>query len=225
MKKICDKRSFIAARVALEFKGGELVNLGVGIPSLVPDFIPADITVYFLSENGIVGFGPDDESLPRDLYRTDASERFVSIVPGGSIVDSCTAFGLIRGGHLAATVLGAMQVDAEGSLANWMVPDGKLAGMGGAMDLVAGNHRVIIATEHCAKDGSPKILTRCTFPLTGYRVVSTIITDLAVIDVTSEGLVLREYAPGVSIEELIAKTDAPLAISPNVREMPVRMEV
>lgn len=225
MKKIGDKKSFIAARVAQEFKEGDLINLGVGIPAIVPNFMPAGIHVFFQSENGVIGFGADDENLPRDLFRTEASEKFVSIIPGGCIVDSCTAFGLIRGGHLTATVLGTMQVDAEGSLANWMVPGGKMAGMGGAMDLVAGTRRVIVATEHCDKEGKSKILHRCTFPLTGYKVVSSIITELAYIDVTPDGLLLREYAPGITIEEIIAKTDANLVISPDIQEMNIRMEV
>lgn len=217
-----NNREFIARRVAQEFKDGDLVNLGVGIPALVREFIPKDITVYLQAENGIVGIGPDDPSLPRDLFRTDASENFVSIIPGGCIVDSCTGFGLVRGRHLAATVLGTMQVDSEGSIANWMVPGGKVVGMGGAMDLVIGAKRVIVATEHCTKDGEPKILKKCTFPLTGYKVVNTIVTELAYIVVTKKGLVLKEIAPGIKIQEVIEKTDAPLIIDPNLCEMQVK---
>lgn len=214
-------REVIAKRIAMEFKDGDLVNLGAGIPGLVVDYLPKDIKVYLHAENGIVGFGPDDPSLPRDLFRTEAAEKRVSIIPGGSIVDSATGFGLVRGGHLTATVLGTMQVDEEGSIANWMVPGGKFAGMGGAMDLVVGAKRVIVATEHCAKDGSPKILKKCNFPLTGYKRVSTIVTELAYIDVTKEGLVLKEVAPGVTVEEVIKKTEAKLIISPELCEMKI----
>jgi len=218
---ISNEKDFIAARVAQELRNGDLINLGAGIPARVPDFIPPGITVCFQSENGIVGFGVDNENLPRDLFRTEASEKFVSIIPGGSIVDSCTAFGLIRGGHLTATVLGAMQVDEEGNLANWIVPGGKVAGMGGAMDIVAGTKRVIIATEHCSKDGKSKILPKCTFPLTGYKVVSLIVTELAVIEVTPDGLLLKEYAPGVSVEEIIKKTSAHIEVSKDIHEMKI----
>lgn len=216
-----NSKELIARRVAKEFKDGDLVNLGAGLPGLVVNYLPTDITIYLHAENGIVGFGPDDPSLPRDLFRTEASENRVSIIPGGAIVDSCTGFGLVRGGHLTATVLGTMQVDQEGSIANWMVPGGKFAGMGGAMDLVAGAKRVIVATEHCSKDGKSKIMKKCTFPLTGYKVVSTIVTELAYIDVTDEGLVLKEVAPGVTVEEVIEKTEADLIISPNVCEMEI----
>lgn len=214
-----NNKEIVARRVAKEFKDGDLVNLGAGLPGMVVNFLPEDMTVYLHAENGIVGFGKDDPSLPRDLFRTDASENRVSIVPGGSIVDSATGFGIVRGGHLSATVLGTMQVDQEGSLANWMVPGGKFAGMGGAMDLVAGETRVIVATEHCSKDGSSKILKQCTFPLTGYKVVDTIVTNLAYIEVIPEGLLLKEVAPGISVEEVIANTEADLIISPDVCEM------
>ena len=214
-----NSKELIARRIAKEFKDGELVNLGAGVPAMVVNYLPDDIIIYLHAENGIVGFGADDTSLPRDLFRTDASENRVSIIPGGSIVDSCTGFGLVRGGHLSATVLGTMQVDQEGSIANWMVPGGKFAGMGGAMDLVAGAKRVIVATEHCSKDGKSKVLKKCTFPLTGYKVVSTIVTELAYIEVTKKGLVLKELAPGVTVEEVISKTDADLIVSPEICEM------
>lgn len=214
-----NSKELIARRIAKEFNDGDLVNLGAGLPGLIGEFLPKDRRIYLQAENGIVGAGPNDPNAPADPFRTDASENPVSIVPGGCIVDSCTGFGLVRGGHLTATVLGTMQVDAEGSIANWMVPGGKFAGMGGAMDLVAGAKRVIVATEHCSKDGKPKILKKCTFPLTGYKVVSTIVTELAYIEVTDEGLVLKEVGPGVTIEEVVAKTEAPLIISPDVCEM------
>jgi acetate CoA/acetoacetate CoA-transferase beta subunit len=214
-----NSKELIARRVAQEFSDGDFVNLGVGIPSLAASYVPEGINVYFHAENGIVGAGADEPSLPRDPFRTDAGENPVTILPGGAIVDSCTSFGLVRGGHLDATVLGVMQVDEAGSLANWAVPGGKLAGMGGAMDLVAGAKKVIAATEHCSRDGRSKILKECTFPLTAYGVVSVIVTDLAVIEVTPQGLVLKETAPGVSADEVVRKTDAKLIISPDIHEM------
>jgi 3-oxoacid CoA-transferase B subunit len=202
----------IARRVALEFRDGDLVNLGAGLPGLAAQYLDKDITVFMQTENGIVGAGPYDGSEPVDPYRTDASENQVSIVPGGCAVDSCTSFGIIRGGHLQYTVLGTFQVDEEGSLANWIVSGGKFVGMGGAMDLVSGAKTVIVATEHCDKNGNPKILKKCTFPLTGRRCVKTIITELCYLSVTSDGLVMREIAPGVTAEEVIAKTEASLII-------------
>ncbi|MEA4825073.1 3-oxoacid CoA-transferase subunit B [Clostridium sp. JNZ J1-5] len=214
-----NSKELIAKRIAKEFVDGDLVNLGAGVPGLVAKFLPKDMKVYIHSENGIIGAGPNNPNAPLDPFRTDASENPVSIIPGGCIVDSCTSFGIIRGGHLTATVLGTMQVDAEGNIANWMVPGGKFAGMGGAMDLVVGAKRVIVATEHNSRDGKPKILKKCNFPLTGYKVVNTIVTELAYIDVTNEGLMLKEVAPGVTIEEVIKRTDAPLIISPNICEM------
>lgn len=216
-----NSKEIIAKRVAQEFKDGDVVNLGAGIPGLVAKYLPEDARIYLQSENGIVGAGPNDPNIPPDPFRTDASENPVSIIPGGAIVDSCTAFGIVRGGHLTATVLGTMQVDGEGSIANWMVPGGKFAGMGGAMDLVEGAKRVIVATEHCSKDGQPKILKKCTFPLTGYGVVNTIVTELAYISVTDRGLVLEEVAPGVAVEEVIQKTEAQLIISENLCEMKI----
>ncbi|QIB70383.1 3-oxoacid CoA-transferase subunit B [Aminipila butyrica] len=209
----------IASRVAKEFRDGDIVNLGAGLPTLAVNYIPEDVQVHLCSENGIVGFEKANPDLPVDPFCTDAGEQPISITAAGCVVDSCTAFGLIRGKHLKITVLGTMQVDAEGSIANWMIPGGKVAGMGGAMDLVEGAERVIVATEHCAKDGTPKILEKCTFPLTGYGVVNTIITELAYIEVTKEGLCLKEVAPGVSVEEVIQKTGANLIISKDLREM------
>lgn len=193
----------------------------MGIPTLVSEYLPKDIIIFIHAENGIVGVGPNDPESEYDPFRTDAGENPVSIIPGGSIIDSCVSFGIARGGHLTATVLGAMQVDSEGNLANWMIPGGKLAGMGGAMDLVSGAREVIIATEHCAKDGTPKILKKCTLPLTGRAVVNTIVTELAYIKVTNEGLVLKEVAPGVSVDEVVARTEAHLIIDPNIIEMKV----
>lgn len=212
-------REIIARRIAQELSDGDFVNLGAGIPSLVVEYLPKDSRVCLQTENGIVGAGPDDPSLPRDPFRTDAAENPVTIISGGAIVDSCMSFGLVRGGHLDKSVLGVMQVDEEGSLANWSVPGGKLAGMGGAMDLVAGTKMVIAATEHCSKNGASKIVKKCTFPLTGSGVVDLIVTDLAFIAVTPDGLLLKETAPGVSVEEVLQKTDARLIVSPDVCEM------
>lgn len=211
----------IAKRVALLFKDGELANLGVGIPTMVPAFLPAGVEVWLQAENGIIGGGPPATSDNIDPFFKDAGDKFCTILPGGCTFSSATSFGLIRGGHLDYTVLGAMQVDAQGNLANWMVPNGKLAGMGGAMDLVTGAKKVVVATEHCSRDGSSKILKQCTFPLTGENVVDIIITDLAYIEVTDTGLLLKELAPGVSVAEVIAKTEAPLSIATDIKLMPV----
>ena len=214
------KKEFIAKRVSRFFKDGDLANLGVGIPTMVPKFLPDDIEVWMEAENGIIGGGPEAEGDEIDPFFKDAGDRFCTILPGGCCFNSATSFGIIRGGHLAYTVLGAMQVDAEGNLANWIVPGGKMAGMGGAMDLVAGAKKVIVATEHCSRDGKSKILKECTFPLTGAKVVDWIVTELAVIEVTEEGLILREKAPGVSVEEILEKTDADLIVAPDLKDMP-----
>ena len=211
----------IAKRIAQLFKDGELVNLGVGLPTLIPAFLPEDVEVWTQAENGIIGGGPPAAEGEEDFYCVDAGDRFCTILPGGCTFNSATSFGLIRGGHLAYTVLGAMQVDQEGNLANWVIPGGKMAGMGGAMDLVAGAKKVIVATEHCARDGSSKIMKKCTFPLTGEKVVDYIVTELAFIDVTEDGLVLKEIAPGVTVEEVLAKTDADLKVADDVKTMPI----
>ncbi len=214
-----NSKETIACRVAQEFQNGEMVNLGAGIPNLAVKFLKEGIKIYLQAENGIVGCGPHDPAKPIDPFSTDAGENPVSILPGGVIVDSCTSFGLIRGRHLSTSVLGAMQVDMEGNLANWMVPGGKIAGMGGAMDLVCGAKRVIVTMEHCTKDGGSKILKKCTYPLTGQKVVSMIITELAVFTVGPKGLVLIETAPGVSADEIRQKTEAPFSVSPDLKEM------
>jgi len=218
-----DARDIIAKRIAMEFKDGMLVNLGAGLPARVSLFIPAGINVWLQSENGIIGFGPPAKPGEEDPYFVDASKYFTTILPGGSIIDSSMSFGLIRGGHVDYSILGALQVDREGNLANWLVPGGRLAGMGGAMDLVAGARKVVIATEHCAKDGSPKIVERCTFPLTGAKVVDIIVTELAFIEVTEQGLELREVAPGVSVEEVVRKTGTKLIVPDNVPVMPLAL--
>jgi len=215
-------REIIPKRIAMMFTDGMLVNLGVGIPGLVPQHVPEGIKVWLHAENGSIGAGaPVPPGGEVDPFMVDASWNYCTLLPGASVFDSTKSFGIIRGGHLAYTVLGALQVDQEGNLANWVVPGGKLAGMGGAMDLVTGAKKVIIATEHTSKDGSSKILKKCTFPLTGLKVVDYIVTELAFMEVTPEGLVLKEVAPGVTVEEVVSKTEADLVIPANVPVMPV----
>lgn len=213
-------RDIIPKRIAMEFSDGMLVNLGVGLPGKIPQFLPKGVKIWLHAENGIIGSGPPAQAGEEDRFCVDASKLFCTILPGGCVFDSSMSFGIIRGGHLDYTVLGALQVDEEGNLANWTVPGGKLAGMGGAMDLVTGAKKVIVATEHCSKDGKSKILKKCVFPLTGMKCVDLIVTELSVIVVTSKGLVLKEVAPGVSIEEVVKKTEANLIIPTKVAVMP-----
>lgn len=209
-------KEIIAKRVALEMKDGDIVNLGIGLPTMVPNYLPQDVSVTLHSENGFMGLGAVQDPDP-DLV--NAGGQPAGIIPGAAMFDSLTSFSLVRGGHLDVTVLGGLQVDQEGSLANWMVPGKIVPGMGGAMDLVVGAKKVIVAMEHVAKDGSPKILNKCNLPLTGKGVVSLIVTDKAVIRVSNSELVLEELAPGVTLQEVIDATEAPLMVSENLGVM------
>ena len=215
-----DDKVLIATRVAAEMKPGELVNLGIGLPAMVANYLPPGVEVFFQSENGIIGMQPVPEPGLEDEFLTDAGGTPVGAAPGAAAFDSAFSFGLIRGGHLGTTVLGGLEVDEAGQLANWIVPGKMVPGMGGAMDLVTGARKVIVAMTHTAK-GAPKILKKCTLPLTSVRRVDLIVTELAVIQPTAKGLVLKELAPGVTKDQVIAATQATLKIADDLCVMPI----
>ena len=213
-----DAQTIIAKRIARELRDGMLVNLGIGIPTQVANYVPPGIRIFFQSENGLIGTGPVPEEGMVQARLTDAGGRPVSAIPGACTFDSATSFGLIRGGHVDLTVLGGLQVDAQGHLANWMIPGKMVPGMGGAMDLVSGAKRVIVAMQHSAK-GRPKVVKRCTLPLTSARAVDAVVTELAVIVFRDGQATLVETAPGVAVEQVLAATEAELVVPPQVRQM------
>lgn len=212
-------REQIAQRAAQELQDGFVVNLGIGMPTLVANYVPTGVEIILHAENGILGCGPLAQEGEEDPDLINAGAQYITLQPGACCFDSAMSFAMIRGGHLDMTILGGMQVSSRGDLANWRIPEREYGSIGGAMDLVNGAKRVVVTMEHCAKNGAPKIVTACTFPLTGVACVDLIITDLAVVDVTSEGLVLREVAPGITAEEVLQRTDAPLRVADGCREM------
>jgi len=210
------KKALIGKRIAKELKDGDFVNLGIGLPTEVANHIPEGITVYFQSENGVMGVGAAPEKGKEDKNMINAGGGFITAIPGAAYFDSCMSFSIIRGGHLDMTVLGALQVDQEGNLANWMIPGKLVPGMGGAMDLVTGSKKVVIAMEHVDKFGVSKIMKKCDLPLTAAKKVNLIVTEMAVMEVTDKGLVLKETASWTTVDEVIKATDADLILPDNI---------
>jgi len=210
-------KGFIAARVAKELKDGDVVNLGIGLPTMIPNYLPDDVSVILQSENGIIGTNPNSDDL-NPMYVVDAGGQPTAANIGGSFIDSSVSFGLIRGGHVDCTILGALEVDQEGNLANWIIPGKKVPGMGGAMDLVVGAKKVIVAMEHTAR-GNAKILKKCRLPLTALQCIDMIVTEMGVMEVREEGLTLTEYNPEFTVEQIQEATEAVLIIAPDLKKM------
>ena len=211
-------KAFIARRAAQEMHDGDVVNLGIGLPTLIPDYLPAGVSVILQSENGMIGMGKTPEEGKEDKFLINAGGGYITAVPGAATFDSATSFGIIRGGHVNVSVLGAMQVDEHGDIANWMIPGKLTPGMGGAMDLLVGAKKVIVAMEHTQK-GNPKILKKCNLPLTAKGRVNMIITEMGVMEITPEGIVLTEINPEFTVEQVQAATEATLIVSPNLKKM------